>query len=117
MSATRKYFAILKAELEDLEDDLELLLEVSGDKLASGELSNYVYKNNSAVFRKELAGVAEIIRELDSLPTSELVDAADAEDRLLAEFAKTAKNYDFPEAVLGLLKRKMQKVRQYLCID
>lgn len=114
MSVVKKFFSILKIELEDTEEDIKALLSVYEHRRDAGEISNYVYQNNASVFRKELSSIAEIVRELDGDSQEAPGTLSEAETFLLDRIRQSSKDFDFPQAVLEICTRKIQKVKQFV---
>ena len=79
----RKYIRILKIELEDLREDLEVLCRECLEREQRQEISHYVSLENLAVLKHELLGVGTIAAHLDRLnlddyaSVDELVTAVD----------------------------------------
>ena len=114
MSAVKKFYSILKHELEDVEEDILALMAVYEHRREAGEITEYVYKSNAATFRREMSSIAEIVRELADDSTHAPGDLGAAETHLMEMIRKSVKDYDFPKAVLDLCQRKIQKVRRFV---
>jgi hypothetical protein len=109
-----KFIAILKVELEDLESDIGDLLEICQRRKDNREISDYVYLENKTLLTNEIAALKSLIHSLDDWDTgrfgSQLEMFAEV-DRLI--HTKTRESA-YPEAVYGLVKRRLDKVVQYL---
>lgn len=110
----RRFLGILKIELEDLEEDIEDLVEVCQRRKDHHEISDYVYQENKTLLLNEIAAVKSLVHRLDGLDTGGFATQQqlfDEVDRLIQ--AKTRESA-FPEAVYSLVKRRLDKVAQYL---
>lgn len=110
----RLFLKVLKAELEDcLEDveDLEILYE---RKHNGEEITNYVYNENKALLKRELSGLRNVLQTVDDVTLERYasVDAlAAGVDELMQ---KKVLEFEDPEAVYGIAKRKLLKVLRYV---
>lgn len=114
MSRVTKYLAILRVELEDLEEDLTVLKNLYDERDRRREITHYTCLENVALVQEEISGIAEMVRDMESIDPSrysgleELV--ADLE-----ELCRTrVRESDFPQAVLTLVQRKLEKVLRYV---
>jgi hypothetical protein len=110
----RKFLGILKLELEDLEDDIGDLLEVCQRRKDQREITDYVYLENKTLLLNEIAAIKSLIHSLDDLDTGRFATQEQMfqeVDRLI--HART-RDSAFPEAVYSLVKRRLDKVKQYL---
>ncbi len=107
-----RYLKILKIELEDLEIDIIYAEETLREKLKERKITDYVFLENLAAFKAELAGIQKMGKEIDSL-----ADKFDDLEKLCLYvddfFRKKVKDADLPQAVYVLIKRKLDKVYLY----
>jgi len=112
--AVPAYMAILKLEIEDLEEDLKMLVSEVEEKHNKQQISNYVYLENLAVIKRELFGVNGIARHFDTVDSSQCEDL----DQLIADLKKELMSQRaielLPEGVIRLVERKMEKVKNYV---
>ncbi len=109
-----KFLGILKVELEDLEEDIEDLLEICQRRKDNREITDYVYQENKTLLLNEIAALKSLIHSLDELDTGKFASQQEMfreVDRLI--HARTRESA-FPEAVYSLVKRRLDKVVQYL---
>ncbi len=109
-----KFLKVLKAELEELLEDIDLVERRAADRLARMEITEYVYKANDGLLRLESEAIRELLSSIDG------IDAAlyKSLDELVAELDRSAGNlvrdHEDPEAVYRFFKRKLAKVRRYV---
>lgn len=110
-----RYLKILKIELEDLETDIAFSEEILQKKYDDREISHYVFLENLSTFKAELMGIREMEGEID-----QLIDKYETLDDLIKDvyqfFEKKVEDAGLPEVVFVLIKRKLDKVYQYLAI-
>ncbi|MCX7025822.1 MAG: hypothetical protein NT080_14580 [Spirochaetes bacterium] len=110
----RFFIEVLKAEMEDLLQDIMTVESRSRERFASLEISNYVFRANEALFMREEEAVRLLMDKLGTID----VDRFTSLDGLIAHLDAYAKELvgkaDEPEAVYGFLKRKMDKVLRYV---
>ncbi len=110
-----RYLKILRIELEDLESDIAFSEELLRQKHDEHKITDYVFLENLSTFKSELLGIKEMENEIDNL-----VDKYDTLDDLVKDvykfFEERVKNAGLPEVVFVLIKRKLDKVYQYLSI-
>jgi hypothetical protein len=109
----RLFLKVLKAELEDcLEDveDLEILYE---RKHGCEEISNYVYNENEALLKRELAGLKNILQTIDDVTLDRYASVDALATDVDAMIQKKVLEFEDPEAVYGIAKRKLLKVLRY----
>ncbi len=111
------YLSILKIELNDLYEDIEVLIEQCTQERESGRITNYVFMENLALFKNELLGVdafEKIVRGTDPAAYGSLDEML---DHLKACFNDKIRSSGFPEVIRIYIERKLEKVRQYVTID
>ncbi|KGE71441.1 hypothetical protein [Spirochaeta lutea] len=111
----KKLIGLLRLEFDDMEEDLRLMEEIALDRYKRAEITEYVLKENNALFESEIRGIQSMARLLDD-PRWE---GFDDEQIMLEQFDQAVRKYisDYllPPAIHGLLSRKMTKVRQFVC--
>lgn len=111
------FLKILRAELEDLLEDLRAVEERYRERFASYEITNYVLLENEALLNREEESIRALISSIDGMNSSgyksvdEIVEDLDAVAR---EFITTR---EYPAAVHRLLRRKMDKVLSYVMAE
>jgi len=112
--AREKFLKILKAELEDLRADIRLVERRAVERLAHDEITEYVYKENDALFHLEDKAICDLIFVIDGIDLilykniEEL--ARDLDDRV----RNLVREHEDPEAVYRFFQRKLLKVRKYV---
>jgi hypothetical protein len=109
-----KFIGILKVELEDLESDIGDLLEICQRRKDNREITDYVYLENKTLLLNEIAALKSLIHSLDGLDTAKFA----SQDEMFTEVQRLiqarTRESAFPEAVYSLVKRRLDKVVQYL---
>jgi len=114
MSQVKKFFGILKLELFDLQEDLEFLIGLEEKKFASGEISEYVLKNNSALYHHELNALQDFVKELDAECCGEYESPEDAISHIQTVLPEKVKDWNYPQGIVMLVRRKMEKINSFL---
>lgn len=113
-SKIKLYLRLLKAELEDLKDDLGLIDERCAARLGSEEITPYVFKENDALLKHEMRLIDKLIEIVDGLDESLYNSVEDLEEDLLFKARGLLSSGEEPEAVELFLSRKLAKVNAYL---
>lgn len=109
-----KFRRILLIELEDLALDLRDSVKMYADGNVRGEVSNYVMRENTALLENEIAGleqVCQIVRDAE-VCEDEPLDALTA--RLRTACRTAIEQSHFPDALIGMVERKLNKVEKYI---
>jgi len=115
MSEKIKLFTkILKAELEDLEDDIESWSQFLDEKRKAEKVTEYVFMENSGLLRQELMSVKTIVDSLSKVSQTELPNIEAIRDYFLKTLKDEVKKFQFPEAIMVFVTRKVDKVYTYL---
>ena len=108
------YISILRIELKDLQEDIEVLIEKCTEERERGNLTNYVFMENLALFKNELLGVDAFGRILDETDPK----AYDALDEMVEElkqkFQAKVKASGLAEAINVYVERKLREVARYV---
>jgi hypothetical protein len=110
----RRFLGILKVELEDLEDDIEDLLELCQRRKDHSEITDYVYQENKTLLLNEIAALKSLVHGLDGLDTGRFATQQQMIQEVDRLIRTRARESAFPEAVYSLVKRRLDKVAQYL---
>lgn len=113
-NAVRHFLRLLKAELEDLVDDINLLEERYRERFAGEEITPYVFQENEALLMRELDSVVKFSRIVDAIDPGLYKGTADLEKGLAEHARQLVGRYEDPEAVFVFIKRKIDKVHLYL---
>jgi len=108
---------ILKIELEDIEEDIQTLLDLASQRKKEGQITNYVFFHNVALFKNEISGINNFIQCLDTLDPG----AYENLDALIAViddlYKQRTKDHHFPEGVYAMVHRKLKKIARYVIND
>lgn len=110
----RHFKRLLKAELEDLIEDIGLLEERYRERFAGEEITPYVFQENEALLMREIDSISKFIEIVDGIDTTLYKDTSDLETDLTAQAKDLISHFDDPEAVYLFIKRKIDKVHRYL---
>lgn len=110
----RLYAKILKAELEDLEEDLESWGKFMEAKHREQKITEYVFLENTALLRQELRSVQKLVDKVGEDKAPGVTNLEGLRDHFRALFEKAVQENQFPQAVLGFVLRKVDKVYEYL---
>ncbi|WP_028975432.1 hypothetical protein [Spirochaeta cellobiosiphila] len=110
----RKFVDILKIELRDLEQDIHTLSTALADKLKEKEITNFVYKENTALLMREVRLVKEAMKDLNNFDFAQYEEIDPFIDDLQELFHNHLNSSAFPQAIHVLLTRKIEKVRDYI---
>lgn len=108
-----KFIKILKAELEDLREDIAIAEGRYADRFARQEITEYVYKENDALFRKETDSLNRFIQAVDAIDVSLYTSVRGVAEALESLVKDTVEGFEDPEAIYLFVSRKLQKVLTY----
>jgi hypothetical protein len=109
-----KYLKVLRVELQDLEEDLAIMADLYGQRERRDEITGYVFLENVSVLKGEIAGIESIIRSMDDLPVERFGNLGDFVEHIGELFRERSRAAGYPDGVYALVKRKLDKVRQYI---
>jgi len=112
--ARGKFLKILKAELEDLREDIDEAECRHTERFARAEITDYVYRENDALFRREAESLARLADVVDEIDISGYKTVADVAEALDARIKESVKDFEDPEAIYLFVARKLRKVRTYV---
>jgi hypothetical protein len=111
------YLKILRIEIEDLKQDIEILIEGLKREHESELLTNYVFMENLIVFRNELLGVDDFYQVIDSTDPDKYATLDEMIAAILASFSDMVVQRRLPREIIQYVERKMAKVKQYVIIQ
>jgi len=115
MADTRaKFLKILKAELEDLLEDIGVVERKAAERLAKEEITDYVYKENDGLLRLESEAVRDLIGIIDGIDLSLYKNIDTLTLDLDQRVRELVRDHEDPEAVYRFFLRKLNKVRRYV---
>lgn len=109
-----KLMKILRAELEDLLEDIGVAERRHASRFACREVTDYVFRQNDALFlaeKRALRRIIEYLERLDFMRYSDLDSLVKAVDTQVRE---AVQDHDEPEAAYRFVARKLEKVRRYV---
>ncbi len=114
MEQRRKYIAILRIEIDDLAEDIRALEENNRARLARGEITDYVLKENVALLEREAHGIAAVRDSLSSVRPEEYGSLDELIAALLRLLDDCVRRGGFDPVVSTLVARKLAKVARYV---
>lgn len=112
-NGVRHFKRLLKAELEDLIEDIGLLEEHYRERFAGEEITPYVFQENEALLMREIDSINKFIQIVDGIDTRLYKDTSGFECDITARAKDLVDHFDDPEAVYLFIKRKIDKVHMY----
>jgi hypothetical protein len=109
-----KFMKILKVELEDLLEDVDIAEHRIRERFTRREVSDYVFWQNDALFRGEVECLRLLLDRLQSFDCACYADLDALVKAIDAHVQDLVRDHERPEAVCRFVSRKMQKVRSYL---
>lgn len=113
-NGVRHFKRLIKAELEDLIEDMGLLEERYRERFAGEEITPYVFQENEALLMREIDSINKFIQIVDGIEPTLYKDILGFEADLTARAKDLIDHFDDPEAVYVFIKRKIDKVHRYL---
>lgn len=110
----RNFLEILNIELDDLKEDIETLKEICEQRLQEGLITNYVHRENMALYDNELHAVQtfrQIVQQTDPLQFESLDSMIQSLDE---QFMTAMKSCGYARAGHICIKRKILKVANYV---
>ena len=110
----RKYIKVLKIELEDLNEDINMYMEKIIQDKDCGEITNYVFMENLALLKNEIIGIEAVNNYLDSLDIDELETIDDIIEKIKTDLERKLREDGIAHALTVYLERKIDKVKTYV---
>jgi len=110
----KKFLEILKIELSDLEEELQFFGELHKSREKSGEITTYVFRENMNLIQNEIAGLQRVIKSVDSLVSTQYKSFGEMVEDLDRKIQAKIKESNYADAVYELVKRKIDKVHNYI---
>jgi len=110
----KMFLKIFKVELEELEEDLVFFGELHKQREESGEITPYVYLENTNLIKNEISGIREIVRTVDDLVSTQYSSFEEMVNDLDSKIKKRITESDYAAATYEFIKRKLQKVHKYI---
>ncbi|MBN1498704.1 MAG: hypothetical protein JW982_00990 [Spirochaetes bacterium] len=110
----KKYIQILKIELEDLHNDIDMYMEQMQNDAQCGEITNYVFRENLALLNNETVGIEIINEYLDTLNLDEFEDINALMQKIKSDLLEKLEKDGIAHALFIYLERKLDKVSLYV---
>jgi hypothetical protein len=115
MSGRKNFFLVMfRAELEDSLEDIKYLRDASENRYRDGEITSYVYNENSAFLQQEAARLKNLISLIDSFNSDDYPAVPDLARGMDDFLKRKIEEFDDPRAVYGIITRKLKKVLAYV---
>ena len=109
-----KFLKVLRIELEDLHDDIELLVEDTMQRFKDHNITEHVCYENIAVLRSEEFGIKHFIEIIDATDPAAF-DSIDAvAGHLKQAFEAEIRRSGLARAAYILAERKIERVSRYV---
>jgi len=108
------FLKIFAAELEDCLEDVEDLALLYERRYSRDEVTKYVFKENEALLSRELAGLRKTLDSIDTVNLDRYASVEDLASAVDDMIQKEVNEYEDPQAVYGIAKRKLLKVLRYI---
>ncbi len=105
-----KLIRILIMEIEDLAEDLVHLMSVYRGRRDKGEISTYVFKENSAILASEITCLRDFARRVAAMDLEGFTTLDELCARVNADFQAQRRECGSTPALEGVFERKLQKV-------
>lgn len=114
MSKVRKFIGILTVELADMQEDLAVLIAEAERKRNEERYTEYVLKENCALYKSEIDALKDISGEIASrgLECSDSVETAI--ESILSRIPTLIREKDYPAYTFDLVARKIEKIRRFV---
>lgn len=109
----RHTLKLLRIEFEDLIDDLRTLEQVGMQRYQRAEITEYVLKENNALFEEEIRAIRSMQVLLDEGHWENAENPQGVFDSIDRQVRAYISDRQFPVAVYEIVSRKMKKVRDY----
>ncbi|MFW6366963.1 MAG: hypothetical protein ACOC2H_10880 [Spirochaetota bacterium] len=108
------YLFILKLELKDLHDDIDVLIEACRKERESCLITNYVFMENLSLFQNEILGVDVFEKIIENTNPHDYGSLDELIEDLKDKFQRKMVEYGIAKAINLSILRKMDKVKRYV---
>ena len=114
MSKVRKFIGILTVELADMQEDVAALIAEARHKRLEEKCTEYVFKENRALYECEIAALKDIAGEIASRGL-EATDSVEAAVESIMDFVpKLVHEKNYPAYTVDLFTRKVEKIGRFV---
>lgn len=111
--AKAKFFRILLIEIEDLIDTISILVESHKKRKESGEITEYVYRENVAVLSAEKTALGNFLEELAGFDVPACAGVPELAKGIEERFVAFLDEHDYSPALGAFVRKKILKVLDY----
>lgn len=108
------YLFILKLELKDLHDDIEMLMTSCKEDKENCAITNYVFLENLSLFKNEILGVDVFENIIDEINPHDYSGLDELIVDLKGKFKEKMIEFGISKAIDLSILRKMDKVKRYV---
>jgi len=113
-STVQHFLTILTMELEDMKEDLEALTRHCAAQKEQGEISDYVFRENIAVYKNLSSGVGCLMETLQHIACDQYADIPELISELQTICRERLTERGLSGGMARTFRRKMEKVARYL---
>ena len=114
---TNHFLRMLDTELTCCIDDLLDFEKLMTDRLGSMEITNYVFRENDALLKREAAGVTEIQKKVRAMKHGDFTSVEEIVEAVRNATRSAIIEHELPEAVFPLMERRIQKIKRFIESD
>jgi len=109
-----KFMKVLKAEIEGVLEDVDVAERQYVERLARRDVTDYVFRQNDALFHAEADSLRRIVDSLDGLDSRRYPDLDALIKAVDALVREVVQDHEEPEVAYRCVSRKLEKVRRYV---
>lgn len=109
-----KLISILCTEIQDLSEDIGQLISMYGARRDNGEITNYVFLENSAVLNSEISCLKNFAQLVTGMNLDAFGTLEDLCSYISKEFRTQRRGCGYTPAIEDVFERKLQKVLTYV---
>ncbi len=111
---TNHFLTLLSAELASCEEDIHDLELLFDARFKALEITNYVYRENNALLKQETSGIRMVRTQIDAMDPDSFPSLDDAFAAVLENARETVRSRQLPEAIISLVSRRAERVRDFV---
>jgi hypothetical protein len=108
------YLQILRIELADLEEDLELLIDECDLARKDKKITEHVWQGNRILYENEKLGIREFRKVIRYVRPGRFESLDTLISTLKSKFLDVVKDHGLAEAIIVCVNRKLDKVARYV---
>ena len=118
MSKTMTHvLGLMRLELQDVQEDIKALEDLGVQRYRRGEITEYVLKENNALFEGEIHAIRFLIGILTDPKWAQIQSPEEFFLQFDMAVQNHLKDFQYPSAVNSILDRKVRKVREFFLGD